>query len=116
MYYWRLPLACNHIETTDGNTTEEKSNTRRKGGLGCDTIIRFNPSKTSGGIDSTGSDQRPPYVGLGHEMGHARAIDEGIQSYSNIEIALGIPKSEQQSMSVENAIRLEHHLPLRPTY
>ena len=81
------------------------------------STVKFDPDKTTGGTDAKGSNQRPGYVGLGHELGHARAMDTGKQSYDKGSGKPGTtPPSEVHSVANENMIRAEHDLPLRPSY
>ena len=81
------------------------------------SMIEFNPNKTVGGLNSEGSTERPNYVDLGHDMGHAYALIQGTQSFDRGSGEAGTtPPSEEPSMEAENAIRNEHDLPLRPAY
>jgi hypothetical protein len=43
-------------------------------GKGGSFTIFYNPTKLKGGVDVTGSDIRPPVVGLAHEIG---SVDKG---------------------------------------
>lgn len=82
-----------------------------------DSKIRLDPSNTKGGVDSTGSTDRPAFVGLAHEMGHAVATANGEQSFDKGSGKSGTtPPSEQQAMKAENGVRQDHKLPTRPTY
>lgn len=86
-------------------------------GFGAGSVISFNPLSMTGGRDSNGSYQRPPFVGLGHEMGHSEAFDQGTQSFDRGSKAPGTtPPSETNSILRENEIRGEHGIPLRPSY
>ncbi|TNY27685.1 hypothetical protein [Fulvimonas soli] len=79
--------------------------------------MRIDPSQTTGGMDETGNTYRPGYVGVAHEFGHARAIDQGVQSYDKGGKTPGTtPPSETHSMANENMVRREHNLPIRPSY
>jgi RHS repeat-associated protein len=44
-----------------------------KPGQGSNSVIEYNPSSTEGGKDASGSNSRPAFVGLSHELGHAVA-------------------------------------------
>ncbi|VDB01128.1 hypothetical protein S1OALGB6SA_2229, partial [Olavius algarvensis spirochete endosymbiont] len=37
----------------------------------------FDPDDPIGGKNSEGKRERPPFVGLSHELGHSEAFDEG---------------------------------------
>ena len=88
-----------------------------KPGTGTGSTIRFDPSSMHGGVDATGSTSRPPFVGLGHEMGHSEAIDQGTQVFGRGSGKKGTtPPRENNSMKRENQIRNEHKLPARPSY
>ncbi len=54
-----------------GYYADQKSNRKQN------SIISFNPDNWEGGVDSTGSSFRPPYVGLAHESGHSEAFNKG---------------------------------------
>jgi len=89
----------------------------KEGGEGTGSTTTYNPDRKTGGTDSTGSKKRPPFVGLGHELGHAEAIDNGTQSYDKGSEEKGTtPPSEKNSMKRENQIRKEHGLKDRPYY
>lgn len=84
-------------------------------------IAEWSPTKTSGGTDTNGSNQRPPYIGLVHELGHVRAFNLGVQAFSNpLDPRIGspgyTPPSELYSVANENAVRREQGLPLRNGY
>ena len=86
-------------------------------GEGSGSTIYFDPDKKEGGMNEEGSRERPPFIGLAHELGHAEAIDEGTQSFDRGSKKSGTtPPSEKNSMERENQIREEHGLPLRPSY
>ncbi len=93
----------------------DQSKAEKKESVGA--TIFFDPDKKTGGKDSTGSTKRPGYVDLAHEFGHAVALDNGTQSFDKGIFKEGTtPPSEVQSMELENAVRQEHGLPLRPSY
>lgn len=103
------------IPATEGNSCMPDSNYTI--GTGTGSTIMFNPLSYQGGADSKGSTKRPPYVGLGHEMGHSEAIDLGSQSFgSGTGLPGSTPPREENSMRRENQIRTEHGLPTRPSY
>ena len=81
------------------------------------------PTK-KGGTDDKGSNNRPAFVGLGHELGHAEAMADGRQSFDKQLGGDGAPKfpgstppSETNSgLMRENQIRAEQGLPPRSDY
>lgn len=101
--------------TTGGNSCAPSSG--YVPGSGSGSTIRFNPLNTRCGTDAAGSNARPPYVGLGHEMGHSEAIDAGSQTFDRGSGSPGTtPPSEINSIRRENQIRRENGLPIRPSY
>lgn len=103
------------IESNSGNSAQPDSNYST--GKSSGSTVYFNPNSKSGGVDSNGSTNRPPYVGLGHELGHSEAIDNGTQVFDRGSRSPGtIPPSERNSITRENEIRSDHGLPIRPSY
>ena len=94
----------------------------KNGGKGYGSVIEFNPNITTGGRDRKGNTERPAYVGLAHEMGHARAMDIGRQSYdygpqvNGQHIPGTTPPGEEHSLANENMVRAEHNIATRPSY
>ena len=81
------------------------------------TVINFDPDKQTGGKDDNGSNYRPPFVGLAHEMGHSEAMNNGTQTYEPYNPIPGTtPEKEKNSIKWENAIRAEHKLTPRTNY
>ncbi|WP_454831484.1 M91 family zinc metallopeptidase [Pseudoxanthomonas wuyuanensis] len=104
-------------ESTGGNSTATSAQPSANGSTGIGSEIKYNPNSTTGGQDVNGSNQRPAFVGLAHEMGHADALDKGIQSNDyGIPIRGTTPPAENHSLPIENKIRSEHGLPERATY
>ena len=113
------------IETTDGSnkTTAESSDAIKKSdgtkGSGANATVDWNPTKTNGGTDVNGSDQRPPEIGLGHELEHAEHDNKGEndQSSSGKVDPDGsgnvLSKEELNTRKDENKIRKEQNLPNR---
>jgi hypothetical protein len=100
----------------EGNSTTPSSD-KSANGKGAGSTVVFDPEKKTGGKDAKGSTERPAYVGLGHELGHARAMDTGQQSYDKGSGKPGTtPPGEVHSVANENMIRAEHGIPLRPSY
>ncbi|GAP66772.1 RHS repeat-associated core domain protein [Mizugakiibacter sediminis] len=101
----------------DGNSTQASEGPSLNGGLGKGSTVSYDPESKVGGKDANGSRVRPAYVGLAHELGHARAIDIGRQSYDMGSGKPGTtPPSEIHSMANENMVRQEQNLPVRPSY
>jgi RHS repeat-associated protein len=104
-------------DPSKGNQTQADSSGISANGKGTGSDILINTSQTTGGMDANGNKTRPEYVGLGHELGHARAIDQGEQSYDKGDGKPGTtPPSETHALPNENMIRREHNLPERPSY
>jgi RHS repeat-associated protein len=86
---------------------------------GADSFVMFDPNNVHGGVDENGSNVRPAYVGLGHELGHAEAAAHGQQAPRDPD-APQIPDStpywEDNAVMRENQLRQEHGLPGRPSY
>ncbi len=102
-------------ETKKGNSCKPCKG-YKKGKRG-DSEVSFNPDKKTGGVDETGSNKRPPYVGLGHELGHSEAIDKGTQDFDRGNKKKGTtPSSERNSIKREREIRKEHGLKDRKSY
>ena len=88
-----------------------------KEGVGSGSTIGYDPDKKTGGLNTEGSDKRPPFIGLAHELGHAEALDKGIQSTDRGTGEPGTtPPSEVHSLQRENEVRREHGIFERPSY
>lgn len=100
-----------------GNETQGDRSGISVNGKGTGSDVRIDLTQTTGGVDANGNRTRPEYVGLAHELGHARAIDQGVQSYDKGNGTPGTtPPSEVHSMANENMVRKEHNLPIRPSF
>ncbi|MDW2980137.1 MAG: RHS repeat-associated core domain-containing protein [Rhodanobacter sp.] len=100
-----------------GNSTQADPSGISANGKGTGSTIKIDTTQTTGGMDSTGNKTRPEFVGVSHEFGHGRAIDQGVQSYDKGNGAPGTtPPSEIHSMANENMVRREHNIPIRPAY
>lgn len=100
-----------------GNETQGDRSGISVNGKGTGSDVRIDLTQTTGGVDANGNRTRPEYVGLAHELGHARAIDQGVQSYDKGNGTPGTtPPSEIHSMANENMVRKEHNLPIRPSF
>jgi len=87
------------------------------------TYILWNPTGTSGAPDQNGSNQRPSYIGLGHEMAHIQDVWNGTfnnKTWSTVSLPDGtfknIKRAEIYATHMENRIRAENGLSLRVSY
>ena len=82
------------------------------------TYILWNPDLTTGGLNEYGTEYRPAYIGLGHEMAHIQDTWRGTMDQSTWVTVNGIniPNSEKYSTHIENQLRAEHNVPLRTHY
>lgn len=91
-------------------------------GVGTGSVIRWNPGNLTGGKDEQGSDKRPPFIGLAHELGHSAAYEKGehIGGRKGEQLMPGTktPYNEKSSMQWENDIRQDQNpkIPKRPNY
>ncbi len=104
------------VETQKGNSASPNKDYKK--GEGAGSSVNFNPDKRTGGIDTTGSNVRPPFIGLTHELGHSEAIDNGTQSSKGKDDKTPgtTPLWEENSMKREREVRKEHGLNDRPSY
>lgn len=87
------------------------------------TYISWNPTGTSGASDQNGSNQRPSYIGLGHEMAHIQDVWNGTynnKTLSTVSLPDGtsknIKRAEIYATHIVNRIRPENCLSLRVSY
>ena len=82
------------------------------------TYILWNPNLTTGGLNEYGTEYRPAYIGLGHEMAQIQDTWRGTIDQSTWVTVNGIniPNSEKYSTHIENQLRAEHNIPLRTHY
>jgi hypothetical protein len=67
--------------------------------------------------DDKGNFNTPAFVQLGHELGHAHTMDQGLQSTQMLPETPGTtPPAERQAMWWESRIRAEHKLAPRSHY
>lgn len=100
-----------------GNHAIANNEQNARNGKGTGTTVYFDPRSTKGGVDENGSNQRPSFVGLGHELGHAEDNADGnkMGGYGSRQPGT-TPPVEQNSVKRENEIRKEHGLPVRGPY
>lgn len=82
------------------------------------TFIRWNSNSTTGGMNAKGNENRPSYIGLGHEMAHTQDTWNGTINNSTW-VRVGnvvIPNSEKYATHIENQLRAENGIPLRTHY
>ena len=76
--------------------------------------ITFDPSSTTGGLNTSGSTSRPTFIGLTHEMAHA--FDDSRPGPIDLTPVGTTNQAEIFASHKENQIRSEHNLPLRVQY
>ena len=109
-------------ELVDGIVNSEKSvqvaQARENSADSKGTYIKWSSNNLKGGYDEKGSNLRPPYIGLGHELAHIEDIWRGTYDNSiwGVEAQKEIPNAEKYGMHIENQLRSEHNIPLRILY
>jgi len=88
---------------------------------GSDARIGYNPSLQTGCCDEKGGKDRPAFVGLAHELGHAKDAVQGTHPDRDLPAhraaAPGTtPRDEAPALREENKVRAEHDIPIRPSY
>ncbi len=81
--------------------------------------VTFNPFDTDGGLDVTGSTQRDAFVGLAHELVHAKEFRDKQIDYRVWFTTPGgqnVRRAEISASNYENRIRAENSIPLRAYY
>ena len=103
-----LMSSTNRVQIVRGNNTADING----------AFIKWNPNSTAGGINAIGSENRPSYIGLGHEMAHIQDVWNGTIDNSTWVTAGGvaIPNSEKYATHIENQLRAENGILLRPHY
>ena len=99
---------------SSSNNTEIAYGSRNSADEQDGSFIKWNPTKTAGGPDQSGTNTRDAFIGLSHEMAHVQDIWNGTVDRS--EWVHGIPRSEIYATHVENQIRSEHGVSLRTHY
>lgn len=84
--------------------------------FGRNAEVSWNPDVTRGGVNAEGDRERPNFIGLAHELGHAEDIIDGNVTTDERFNANGIPFSEENSIRRENQIREAVGEPLREEY
>ncbi|MEZ2442371.1 M91 family zinc metallopeptidase [Chitinophaga sp. RCC_12] len=87
------------------------------------SYITWNPTGTTSAPDENGSTQRPPFIGLAHEMAHVKDVWDGTINRKIWQIvsspdgkSVEISNSEKYSTHIENQIRAENKISLRAYY
>lgn len=103
-----LMSSTNRVQIVRGNNTADING----------AFIKWNPNSTAGGINAIGSENRPSYIGLGHEMAHIQDVWNGTIDNSTWVTAGGvaIPNSEKYATHIENQLRAENGILLRTHY
>ena len=87
---------------------------------GMTNVVRWDPSNKNGGPDASLNQNRPAFIGFGHELAHAQdQIIDGKIDYSTWYTTSGgvnIPKAEMYSTHIENLLRAENGINLRAFY
>ena len=96
------------IYVDKGPYTNPRNKDDASNGKGTGTEIRWNPNDNTGVKDAKGSNIRPPFVGLAHEIGHALDADAGTHPIGDKNYETG------SSIQIENATRAGIDIPLRP--
>ena len=96
-------------ESSKGNFTQPTL-------FGRNAEVSWNPDVTRGGVNAEGDRERPNFIGLAHELGHAEDIIDGNFTTDERFNANGIPFSEENSIRRENQIREAVGEPLREEY
>lgn len=102
------------VETKGENRTDSNDNRASFKGEPQGSTISYNAdNKTGPAPDVNGSHDRPPAVGLGHEISHGNAIGKGADKAENGDKAGALNRSEKNAIKDEQKIRSEHNLPAR---
>jgi RHS repeat-associated protein len=84
--------------------------------VGSGGVIKWKPGDFTGDLNSAGSNQRPSFIGLGHELlGHAYGASQGMSDRRGHPSGL-FTMDEFNAVHVENLLRAQWHLPLRTNY
>lgn len=111
----------NHINTIDpyatgGNSAKAADLQKASSpGVGSSGDVKYNPSKTTGGTDVNGSNTRPAFIGLGHELIHVLHCNQGKREHGT-NPAFGVEREEEKTIVEGNKIRNEHKVPERNGY
>ncbi len=110
----------NSKETVNIIKGSRNSFTANDKATGMTNVVRWDPSNTTGGPDASLNQNRPSFIGFGHELAHAQdQITDGKVDYSTWYTTSGginIPKAEMYSTHVENMLRAENGINLRAFY
>ena len=104
----------NEIQNSTSTITVVKSNEGNSYEPGTNTL-KFDPSSREGGVNTTGSRDRPVFLELAHEMAHGLDDISGTLNMAPIP-GQNFTYAEQFATHMENQIRAEHLLPLRQCY
>ncbi len=108
-----------------GNNTEALDKRGSSNGKGSDAVVNWDPGKATSGLDINGNEQRPSYLGLGHEFIHAGHFFSGVRmnfkplgprQFLDPDNAFKwstLTLEEVQTRKEENILRSEHDIPAR---
>ena len=107
--------------TTRASLLTVSSNSKYSSIAGSGGDIYWDPYNTEGGPDEFRNTERPAFIGLAHEMGHAYAALKGKADYNYFSPKAMPPlnrihRDEYDAMHFENMIRYELGYPLRIAY
>lgn len=90
--------------------------------VGCGGTVYWDPEDISSGPNSAGSNTRPAFVGLAHELGHGNSANSGTANHTKFDPRsryiefMNITVDEYNAIYYENVVRGNAHLPLRTAY
>ena len=107
--------------TTRASLLTVSSNSKHSSIAGSGGDIYWDPYNTEGGPDEFRNTERPAFIGLAHEMGHAYAALKGKADYNYFSPKAMPPlnkiyRDDYNAMHFENMIRYELGYPLRIAY
>jgi RHS repeat-associated protein len=122
-------LVVSGLENSNINYLIKKSNGDNTFDSRKQTVL-WNPDNKTGGLNINGKNDRPSYIGLAHELGHAIDFDNRMHGdagswspdfwfkYHNYEKRKDedVQINEKAACIIENQIRLENKIPLREYY
>ena len=90
------------VKGSSGNSYDSRTNE-----------VAFDLSSQNGGLNTKGSNSRPTYIGLAHELAHS--LDDVRGTLSGKKVA-NTNQAEIFASHIENLVRAENFLPLRSQY
>jgi hypothetical protein len=71
--------------------------------------IDYNPRNFRGGTDKKGNRERPPFIGLAHEIGHAINDYKGVKKNEKARSDKFENKQEEEAVGFENCVRAPYY-------